>query len=264
MAKIACAAWGFRQMSWEDYCRVAAAMGITYLEIQLPHHLALGAGEAEMEAAKRMAREAGVRIVAIAGSSDFTSAAPAALEEAIGRAQRQVDLAARLDAEVVRLFTGGLAWECVPPEVYTRLHYALDRIGDYAQAKGVTVAIENHGGVTADGGRIARLMRGVHNKAVGINYDAANFLKIGVDPLIALRQIIPWVNYSHWKDVRWANGDTAYCALGEGEVQWVPIVRELERAGYQGYWAIEYEASEDIERGTRDSLTHLRHLVEKL
>jgi sugar phosphate isomerase/epimerase len=69
------------------------------------------------------------------------------------------------------------------------------------------------------------------------------------------------VNYTHWKDVRWVNGETAYCAVGEGEIRWEPIIAELQRAGYAGYWAIEYEAPEDVERGTRDSFAFLRDLL---
>ena len=265
MVQIACAAWGFREKSWREYCEMTAAMGISNLEIQAgrgaPCHVLIEATAKEIEQTKKVARETGVRIVAVAGSSDFTSPNPAALEESIRFAQQQIDLTAQLGAEVVRLFTGGLAWESVPALIYTRLQYALNRIGEYAESKGVKVAIENHGGPTANGATIVRMMQGVRSPAVGINYDPANFLKIGVDPLIALRQIITWVNYTHWKDVRWVNGETAYCGVGEGEIRWEPIIAELQRAGYAGYWAIEYEAPEDVERGTRDSLAFLHDLL---
>jgi len=243
-------------------------MGITHLEIQISRgplrHLPVEATAREIEEAKRIAQEEGVKIVAVAGSSDFTSADPEELEEAIQFAQRQIALTADLGAQVIRLFTGGLTWDYVPPEIYTRVQYALNRIGDYAASKGVKVGIENHGGLTRDGLRIVEMMEGVESPAVGINYDPANFLKIGVDPLIALRQIMPWVNYSHWKDVRWADGETAYCAVGEGEIQWKPIIQELLQSGYDGYWAIEYEATEDVERGTRDSLAYLQKLLEEV
>jgi len=268
MVKFACAAWGFREKSWQEYCRIAASMGLTNLEIQLgrrpPQHISAQATDDEIEETKRIAREAGVKIVALAGSSNFTSADPVELETQIQSAQKQIALAAELGAQVIRLFTGGLAWDYVPPEVYTRVQYALNRIGDYAESRGVKVGIENHGGPTRDGLRIARIMEGVESPAVGINYDPANFLKIGVDPLIALRQIRPWVNYTHWKDVRWVEGETAYCAVGEGEIQWRPIVRELLEVEYTGYWAIEYETPEDVERGTRESFTYLKKVVEEI
>ncbi|MCC7354121.1 MAG: sugar phosphate isomerase/epimerase [Anaerolineae bacterium] len=268
MPAFACAGWGFRELSLPDYLHAAASLGLPAVEINVSHgtpkHLLADCTDAQVDEVTRWAKEAGVRVVSLAGGSDFTSPDAVALQAQICQVQRLVDIAVRLGAGVVRVFCGAEDREDVPEEIYTRLHYAFNQAGDYAQRCGVQLAVENHGGPTLNGHRIARIMRGVRSPAVGINYDPANFLKMGVDPLIALRQILPWVNYSHWKDVRWANGDTAYCGVGEGEIHWEPIVRVLVQGGFAGYWAIEYEAPEDVERGTRDSLAHLQRLVTRL
>ena len=68
------------------------------------------------------------------------------------------------------------------------------------------------------------------------------------------------VVYSHWKDVRLAAEEWDYCAVGEGVIGWEPIVADL-LASYTGYWAIEYETAEDVERGTAVSLQYLRDLI---
>jgi sugar phosphate isomerase/epimerase len=88
---------------------------------------------------------------------------------------------------------------------------------------------------TATGQRVARIMAGVRSPAVGVNYDPANFLNQGTDPLMALRYSLPWVNYSHWKDVRWVDGHPQFCAFGEGEIVWQPILETLLESGYQGH-----------------------------
>ena len=44
-------------------------------------------------------------------------------------------------------------------------------------------------------------------------------------------------------------------------IDWAPIVEELIISGYDGYWAIEYEETSDIVRGTRDSAEYLRELL---
>jgi sugar phosphate isomerase/epimerase len=49
--------------------------------------------------------------------------------------------------------------------------------------------------------------------------------------------------------------------VGEGVIDWAPIVEELLLGGYDGYWAIEYEESDDVIRGTRDSAEYLRRLI---
>lgn len=265
MANLACAAWGYRGKSWRQYCEIASSMGITNLEIQLSRgsfgHVSLMATDGEIQEIKRVASEIGVKVVALAGSSDFTSTDPLVLEERIDFAQQQIELTSRLGAEVIRLFTGGHNMVSVPPEIYTRAQYAFNRIGEFAQSKGVSISIENHGGPTADGSSIAKLMQGITSAAVGINYDPANFAKIGADPITGLYQCMDWINYSHWKDVKWLNGDTVYCAVGEGYICWERIVPLLAQSNFKGYWAIEYEVLEDVDRGTKDSLVYLKNVL---
>ncbi len=52
-----------------------------------------------------------------------------------------------------------------------------------------------------------------------------------------------------------------HCAVGEGVIDWAPIVEELLLGGYDGYWAIEYEEPDDVIRGTRDSAEYLRRVI---
>ncbi|MHB0878635.1 MAG: sugar phosphate isomerase/epimerase family protein [Anaerolineae bacterium] len=266
--RFACAAWGFREMGLAEYFRLAVRLGLPLVEINVsrstPKHLLPDCSDEQVDEVARWARDAGVTIVAVAGANDFSSPEQTVLEEQIRQVQRLIDITARLGAGVLRVFCGGEGREDVPPSLYTRLHYAFGRTGEYAAAKGVTLGIENHGGPTMTGARAARVMAGVRSDAVGFTFDPANYLKLGIDPLIALRQTLPWVRYTHWKDVRWAEGGTEYCGVGEGELNWRPLVKELLASGFDGYWAIEYEATADVERGTRDSLTYLQRLLGEL
>lgn len=264
--KFACAAWGYRELEIPEYFRLAANLGIESVEVNVdsttPKHLLDSCSDEEVDRVARWADEIGVRVVCIAANNDFTLMDKSDLEEQIQKVQRFVDIAKRLKAEVVRIFTGDSVRDNISSEVLNRLHYAFNVVGDYAQEQGIKLAIENHGGLTVNGQQTAKIMEGIKSPAVGVNFDPANFLKEGVDPLIALRYILPWVNYTHWKDVRWSNGGTEYCAFGEGEIVWKPIIKELLNSGYQGYWTIEYETVEDVQRGTADSLVCLRQMLQ--
>lgn len=266
--KLACAAWGFRELEIPEYFSVAANLGIELVEVNVdrrtPKHLLDSCSNEAVDRVAHWADEFGVRVICVAADNDFTVVDASDLEEQIQKIQRYVDIAKRLGAEVVRVFTDGdAANENLSSEVLKRLHYAFNRAGDYAEEHGIKLAIENHGGLTVNGQRIAKIMEGIQSPAVGVNFDPANFLKAGVDPLIALRYILPWVNYSHWKDVRWSNGGTEYCGFGEGEIVWKPILKELLNSGYQGYWTVEYETIEDVERGTKDSFVCLRQMLQE-
>lgn len=267
LSNIGCAAWGWRELEIPEYFHWVAQQGIRSVEVnahpQAPKHLLdIGNDESVIKIAN-WASEAGVEIICIAARNDFTIPEKTALETEIQRVQRFVDIAKQLGAKFVRLLSGSHRIDCIPNEVFTRLHYAFNKIGDYAQEKGVKITIENHGGPTATGQRVVKIMEGIKSPAVGLNYDPANFLNQGTDPLMALRYILPWVNYSHWKDVRWANGEPQFCAFGAGEIVWQPIIKELLNSGYQGYWAVEYEEPADVQQGTKESLHNLLQVLQK-
>jgi len=259
------ASWGWRGVPLSDFFAWSAAHCFRWVEVNghplSPAHLLDAEDLALLPRIKSWAEEAAVSIVCVAGRNDFTGADPQAHRRQIARAQFFVDAARALGASFVRLLSGGHSVDPLPPEVFPRLQQAFTEIGCYAEERGVQIVIENHGGPTATGQRIARIMEGVKSPAVGLNYDPANFLFQGTDPLTALRYTLPWVKYSHWKDVRWAADGPALCAFGEGEIQWEPIVQTLLDAGFEGPWGVEYEEPSDVARGTLVSLANLRALV---
>jgi 3-oxoisoapionate decarboxylase len=264
---IACAAWGWREVEIPEYFHWISKQGIRSVEVnahpQAPKHLLDDGDDESVTKIATWAEEAGVDIICIAGRNNFTIPEEAALEKEIQRVERFIGIAKQLGAKFVRLLSGDHRNDYILAEVYPRLHYAFNKIGDYAEQRGIKITIENHGGPTATGQRVARLMEGIKSPAVGVNYDPANFLNQGTDPLMALRYILPWVNYSHWKDVRWADGKPEYCVFGEGEIVWEPIIQELLNSGYQGYWVVEYEETADVEHGTKESLKNLSELLQK-
>lgn len=259
------ASWGWRDVPLPAFFAWSAAHGLGNVEVNghplSPEHLLDAEDPAVLPRVADWAAEAGVRIVCVAGRNDFTSADAAVHQGQLARARFFVDAAEALGARFVRLLAGSHRVDPLPAEVFPRLQAAFTEIGRHAEAKGVTIVIENHGGPTATGQRIARIMESVASPTVGLNYDPANFLFQGTDPLMALRYTLPWVRYSHWKDVRWDGDGPALCAFGEGEIVWDPILKTLRASGYEGPWGIEYEDPADVERGTLASLANLKALI---
>ncbi len=268
--KFACAAWGFREMTLPEYFAAAKDLGLDYVEVNCspntPKHLTYDATEAQVQEAVRQAEEAGVRIVALAGGNNF---AAADLDAEVGSVRRQIDMAVAAGAEVLRIFAGWIGVSQYTDATFHRISGAVEEVGEYGADQGVMVAVENHGGITATGAQCRRLLAEAAagmpvtrvNRPLGLNYDPANFRHAGEDPLAALMVAGDLINYSHWKDVRYEGDEPQYCAIGEGVIEWAPIVEMLLRNGFDGYWAIEYEEPSDVVRGTRESLEYLRGLV---
>ena len=265
--KFASAAWGFREMPLPEYFEAARGLGLEFVEVNLsplsPKHLTFEATDAEVEAMVAHAADAGVQVVALAGGNNF--AAPDVAAEIAG-VRRQIDMVALAGAQVLRIFAGWVGASQFSDATFAQVSDALVQVGEYAAEQGVQVAVENHGGITATGAQCRRLLAEAlagmpAGMPLGLNFDPANFRHAGEDALSALRVTGDLINYSHWKDVRYEDDEPEYCAVGEGVLDWAPIVAELRATGFDGYWAIEYETVADIVRGTRDSLAALRGLV---
>lgn len=260
--KFACAAWGFREMTLEEYFAASKAMGIDLVEVncspQSPKHLTYDATDERIAEMTSLADDAGIKVVALAGGNNF---AAADIDAEIVSVKRQIDMTAAAGADVLRLFAGWVGASQYTDATFAQISDALQIVGEYAEGAGVLVAVENHGGVTATGAQCLRLLEPVTSPAVGLNFDPANFRHAGEDAMAALTVTADLINYSHWKGVYYEGDEPEYCAVGEGIMDWQPIVDALIASGFDGYWAIEYETVADVERGAKASLDYLRSLL---
>jgi len=263
--KLCNAAWGFRKFSLREFFEASAKIGIPSVEIhvggQTSNMIPLDATSKKIAEVKNQASKEGVKVAALASSAVLTFKGDI-VEDHSSEIMKAVDLADALDARAIRVFTGT---EWLPPEKVTQGLYkpvseAFNRLGMYAHEKKVFLGMENHGGLTSTGERIRKLLDMIPYEEVGVNYDPANFAYVGTDPYRALLSIQDRVVYTHWKDVVHADKGPEYCAFGEGEIDWAPIVRRLMKT-YEGLWSIEYENIADPEEGTRRSLKNLLAIV---
>ena len=262
--KLACAGWGFREMPLEVYFKVAADLEVHYVEVNcqagVPPHVQEDMKEDQVGAVKRSADACGVEIVALAPGSDFTLEDPGDLEREVLRVKRIIDLGERLESSVIRLFAGWIGEEKITEATYRQVAECFDEVGEYAGDKGIVLALENHGGVTANIERTRRIMESISSDAVGLNYDPANFAHSGEDPVEAVRALKDYIVYVHLKDYLSEEAEETFCALGEGRIEWEPIFSELSDF-YQGYFAIEYERPDDVVEGTRKSAAFVKALL---
>lgn len=252
--KLCAGAWGFRQVDIPEYLSACGRLGFRYAEMNLTdapgsRHLSPDPAKGDLDAMARAEDAAGVKVVCLCVGNDFTGPDAEAVRRSVARVKGYVDIAGDCGAEVVRVFAGWTAFESLRAEHYERCAAALAEVGAYAQAKGVLIALENHGGPTATAAQVRRLLELADHPGVKANFDGGNFAKCKEDPLAAYSVLRGRIGYTHWKDVRPAGGELEYCALGEGITDWSPLVEALLADGYDGYWAMEYEEPADVEAG---------------
>ena len=167
--------------------------------------------------------------------------------------KRRIDLTAKWKAKVCSTFCS-TKHDLTKRELH-RMYDVLRELGDYAAERGVTIALEIHGGLTPNGKQCLKLMKILDHDHVRINYDTGNVffynrhIKTGEQELRDLEIIAPYVAHVHLKDSLYGKyRDWSFCTLGEGKVDFPGVFRILNQAGFYGPFSIEVEGVAGEER----------------
>ena len=82
----------------------------------------------------------------------------------------------------------------------------------------------------------AALMQQMDGLSVGLNFDMGNSAYWGVDPDFELAHIGPWVQNVHVKDCK---PDVYTVPLGEGDVDFRRVIRQLKAHDYSGWFILQ-------------------------
>jgi sugar phosphate isomerase/epimerase len=223
-----------RKRPLDEALRVIAAAGFTKVDLlgAVPH-FPPDPDEPAVEAVERAAGRADVRIYGrpLPGTPEETEAELAA-------ARRGMDAAVRLGARSLRLHPG----KDRSHETGFALVPFFRAVAREAEARGLFLGIETHGGLSSDAPAMVELCREVGSKHFGVLFDPSNCAGVGVDYKQAWDAFHDHVVHVHLKDGRRTpEGKWERVHLGEGEVDARWLLRELDRAGYPGDIALEYE-----------------------
>ena len=147
-----------------------------------------------------------------------------------------IDRAALMGAPVIRIFAGKVPKGDNEDAAIERCIAGIDECLAYAATKGVFLALENHGGITATPVQMMRIIDGVKDSAwFGVNLDGGNFRTD--DPYRDLAVIAPYAINAQVKVKVSVNGKHEPADLGR-------VIKILRDADYRGYVVLEYEEKE--------------------
>jgi sugar phosphate isomerase/epimerase len=175
-------------------------------------------------------------------------------DEQITLVERWIDNAAELDAPVIRIFAGNVAKGSTEEQA---VGWAIDGIKSvlpYAAKKGIVLALENHGGITATPAQIMKLVSAIDSPNFGVNLDTGNFR--GSDPYAEIAQLAPYaMNVQVKTEIQRGSGHPKEAA------DLARIVGILREANYSGYVVLEYEAADDPMKAIPMHTKTLRKLI---
>ncbi|MEE8142670.1 MAG: sugar phosphate isomerase/epimerase family protein [Planctomycetota bacterium] len=153
--------------------------------------------------------------------------------------QRAIDIAAEIGARCVSLWSG-VAQPGTPAEVcWTRLEETLPGLLHRAQAAGVCIAFEPEPGMfVEDLAGYEELKQRIDHPALGLTLDLGHLAITEPPPLErAIERFREDLLNVHVDDVR--DGRHEHLPLGEGELDFEPLLAALVRTGYRGLVQVE-------------------------
>jgi len=202
----------------------------------------------------KMRRHAFLRGIGISGTAvgnNFALSSGPQRDAEIASVKKWVDHASVLGAPHIRIFAGaprGISKE----EAKKLCISAVEKCADYAAKRGVFLGIENHGGIVAEPADLLDIVRAIRSPWVGINLDTGNFHTD--DPYQDIALCAPYaVNVQVKSEIRKRSGKAEPADLQR-------LIKILRDVNYQGYVALEYEASEDPWKAVPGLLRQLKGL----
>lgn len=184
----------------------------------------------------------------------FSNVNPMEKEIELDQLRRAIDLAVYFGARSIRVMAGNN-----DPKTLDKIVPWFQKAAEYAAEKKVYMGLENHsGGIAGTPKLCVELAEKVGSPFFGVLFEPGNLMDHTVnDYRSALEIMKEHVVHCHFKD--WSPTER-YTMLGEGVIDFPWIVEQLEAAGYEGDFALEYELPTPLD--TRDAETGIKKFFE--
>lgn len=258
--KLSVAAYSYRQfltgrsptMDLFRFVDLAADMGLDGVELT-SYYFPEGVTRDYLHRLKQHAFVLGLDVSGTSVGNNFCAPEGPERDRQLALVRTWVDNAAELDAPVIRIFAGSVPKGDDEETAVARAVAGIKESLPYAAEKGVTLALENHGGITGTPAQILRLVKAVDAPNFGVNLDTGNFR--GDDPYADLAELAPYaVNVQVKTEISRRGKKAEEADLGR-------VVGLLREAKYSGYVVLEYEAHEDPRTAVPRHVKTLRHLI---
>jgi sugar phosphate isomerase/epimerase len=255
-----------KSMSYADFLRRAAALRVDGVSLETCFFESTD--ETYLKGLKEIIDWAGLEaIVAWGHPLGFQGGMkPEAMEDL----RRHFSTCRILGAKVMRVVGSSLDYRNDPhgPQI-ERLTKIFRECAKMAGDEGIRLADENHFDFTTE--EYLQLFAAVGSPHFGMCFDTGNCLRNGDDPVASARLLSRHIFATHTKDVvpqyGWDPKDWMFfsCApVGQGIINFPALVGELEKAGYNGLFAVELDYMDprfvEEDRAVKSSIDYLKKL----
>jgi len=177
-------------------------------------------------------------------------------EKEIASSKAWIDKAVIMGTTHVRVFAGAAPKGMSMEDATANCISAYKECADYAGSKGITLGMENHGGIVAEPDNILKIMHAVDSPWIGINFDSGNYKT--EDPYADLAKIAPYaVNVQFKTEIQRKGSPTPEPS------DYKRVIQILRDANYQGWFTLEFEGKEDPFENVPRVLAEVKPLLEQ-
>lgn len=181
------------------------------------------------------------------------------LQPRIDHVRKVMALAFELGARVVVVEAGRIPDKPDDPRAGL-LTESLLALGQHGDRVGTTLALETG---AESGATMRHFLDRLDTGGLGANYDPANLLMNGFDPLADLTALSGRIVHAHAKDARrgGASRSAQEVPLGHGDIDWLQVVGTLSAQDYRGWLTVERESGANRPADVAAGVAFLRRLV---
>lgn len=202
---------------------------------------------------RQQAHRLGISISGTAIGNDFCLPEGPARDQQLADCRNWIDYAAIMGAPAIRIFAGRVPKGDSEEAAIQRCIEGINQSLTYAAEKGVFLALENHGGITATPEQMLKIIDGVQSSPwFGVNFDSGNFSTD--DPYRDLAKIAPYAVNAQIKVAMKSPEGKKYPA------DLPRVIGILKDAGYRGFVTLEFEEANPFEE-IPGYLAKLRELI---
>ncbi|MFN3161268.1 MAG: sugar phosphate isomerase/epimerase family protein [Rubinisphaera brasiliensis] len=228
---------GDATMSLLDFIDYSASLNLDACELTSYYFPAEITDEYIAEVKRRTFLQ-GLDISGTAIGNDFCYPEGETRDEQLQLTRQWIDYAAAMGAPVIRIFAGKQKKGQTFEEAVSQCASGINEAVAYAATKGVCLALENHGGITATPEQMLQIIEQVDESPYfGVNFDSGNFRTD--DPYRDLEKIAPLAINAQIKTEVQIAGKRQPADIKR-------IVDILKDANYRGYVVLEYEEREPL------------------
>lgn len=236
--KISCSSWSYHrtieagkldQAGWIDLCAKELKLdGVELLSNHFPR-----TDKQYLRDLKKRIIDYGLTVASVSASNHFTVASTGDREREIDKVKRWSDIGLFMSAPLIRIFAGS-SDELKDRVMWDKVTKALYKCARYGEKIGVVMALENHGGFSAD--QVLRMVKEAGSPWLRLTVDTGNFPG---DPYQSIEKTMPLASFVHAKFYEFdENG-------AEKRLDYNRIIEIFNKMNYLGFLSIEFEGEGD-------------------